>query len=416
MESITQSGTTIQDVSFDEVKHLVSQRALDGETVLLNMGPQHPSTHGVLRLLLELDGETVVNCIPDIGFLHTGIEKNMEAKTYQKAEVMSDRIDYMNTVGNNLAYCMAIEKLCELDVPPRAQAIRVILVELQRISSHLVWLGTHALDLAAMSVFLYTFREREMILDILEMCGGQRMMTTYIRPGGLWRDTPVEFEAAVRQFLAIFPARIQEYEALLTKNPLFIERTRNIGYLSPQDALAWGITGPTLRAAGIDYDLRKTQPYCGYEQYEFTVPTHTDSDTYARYLLRMEEMRQSMWIVQQALDKLPYGPVRSNNRKYVPPPRSELSTSMEAVIHHFKLWTEGFTPPKGSVYSAVESPRGELGVYLESDGGPKPYRIHWRTPSFTNLQVLPLLSKGVFVADLVAIIGTIDIVLGDVDR
>jgi NADH-quinone oxidoreductase subunit D len=412
----TGSRTTIQDVSFDEVKHLVTQRALDGETILLNMGPQHPSTHGVLRLLLELDGETVISCIPDIGFLHTGIEKNMEAKTYQKAEVMSDRIDYMNTVGNNLAYCMAVEKLCDLDVPPRAQAIRVILVELQRIASHLVWLGTHALDLAAMSVFLYCFREREMILDILEMCGGQRMMTTYIRPGGLWRDTPVEFEDAVRQFIKIFPARIQEYEDLLTKNPLFIERTRNIGYLSPQDALAWGITGPTLRAAGIAYDLRKAQPYSGYEQYEFTVPTHTDSDTYARYLLRMEEMRQSLRIVQQALDKLPYGPVRSNNRKYVPPPRSELSTSMEAVIHHFKLWTEGFTPPKGSVYSAVESPRGELGVYLESDGGPKPYRVHWRTPSFTNLQVLPLLSKGVFVADLVAIIGTIDIVLGDVDR
>ena len=242
------------------------------------------------------------------------------------------------------------------------------------------------------------------------------MMTTYIRPGGLWRDTPVEFEDAVRQFLKIFPERIQEYEALLTKNPLFIERTRNIGYLSPQDAIAWGITGPTLRAAGIPHDLRKTQPYCGYEQYEFTVPTHTDSDTYARYLLRMEEMRQSHRIVQQALDKLPYGPVRSNNRKYVPPPRSELSTSMEAVIHHFKLWTEGFTPPKGSVYMAVESPRGELSVFLESDGGPKPYRVHWRTPSFTNLQVLPLLSKGVFVADLVAIIGTIDIVLGDVDR
>jgi NADH-quinone oxidoreductase subunit D len=340
----------------------------------------------------------------------------MEAKTYEKAEVMTDRIDYLNTVGNNLVYCMAIEKLCELDVPPRAQAIRILLVELQRIASHLVWLGTHALDLAAMSVFLYCFREREMILDILEMCGGQRMMTTYLRPGGLWRDTPVEFEDAVRQFLAIFPKRIDEYESLLTKNPLFIERTRNIGYLSPQDALKWGITGPPLRAAGIAHDLRKARPYAGYEQYDFEVPTHTDSDTYARYLVRMEEMRQSLRIVQQALDKMPYGPVRSNNRKYVPPPRSELSTSMEAVIHHFKLWTEGFTPPKGAVYMAVESPRGELGVYLESDGGPKPFRVHWRTPSFTNLQVLPLLSKGVFVADLVALIGTIDIVLGDVDR
>jgi NADH-quinone oxidoreductase subunit D len=410
------NSTTVIEGSFDEIKHLVSERALEGDTVLLNMGPQHPSTHGVLRLLLELDGETVLNCIPDIGFLHTGIEKNMESKTYQKAEVMSDRIDYMNNTGNNLVYCLAIEKLCELDVPPRAQAVRVILVELQRIASHLVWLGTHALDLAAMSVFLYCFREREMILDILEMCGGQRMMTTYFRPGGLWRDVPVEFEAAVRQFIEIFPKRIQEYEALLSKNPLFLERTRGIGYLSLEDALKWGITGPTLRAAGLANDLRKTQPYCGYEQYDFEVPTHTDSDTYARYLLRMDEMRQSLRIVQQALDKLPYGPVRSNNRKYVPPPRSELSTSMEAVIHHFKLWTEGFTPPKGSVYMAVESPRGELAVFLESDGGPKPYRIHWRTPSFANLQVLPLLAKGVFVADLVAIIGTIDIVLGDVDR
>lgn len=415
MEPSTPSTTSFE-ATFDEIKHLVSDRAIQGETILLNMGPQHPSTHGVLRLLLELDGETVVSCIPDIGFLHTGIEKNMEAKTYEKAEVMTDRIDYLNTVGNNLVYCMAIEKLCELDVPPRAQAIRILLVELQRISSHLVWLGTHALDLAAMSVFLYCFREREMILDILEMCGGQRMMTTYLRPGGLWRDTPVEFEDAVRQFLAIFPKRIDEYESMLTKNPLFIERTRNIGYLSPQDALKWGITGPPLRAAGIAHDLRKVRPYAGYEQYDFDVPTHTDSDTYARYLVRMEEMRQSLRIVQQALDKMPYGPVRSNNRKYVPPPRSELSTSMEAVIHHFKLWTEGFTPPKGAVYMAVESPRGELGVYLESDGGPNPFRVHWRTPSFTNLQVLPLLSKGVFVADLVALIGTIDIVLGDVDR
>jgi NADH-quinone oxidoreductase subunit D len=416
MKETTTNRTTIQDVSFDEVKHMVSERAFTGETVLLNMGPQHPSTHGVLRLLLELDGETVISCIPDVGFLHTGIEKNMESKTYAKAEVMSDRIDYLNTVGNNLAYCLAIEKLCELDVPPRAQAIRVLLVELQRIASHLVWLGTHALDLAAMSVFLYCFREREVILDILEMCSGQRMMTTYIRPGGLWRDVPVEFEGAVRQFLEVFPKRIDEYEALLTKNPLFIERTRNIGYLSKEQALNWGITGPPLRASGVAHDLRKTQPYSGYEQYDFEVPTHTDGDTYARYIVRMEEMRQSVRIVQQALDRLPFGPVRSNNRKYVPPPRAELGTSMEAVIHHFKLWTEGFTPPKGHVYSAVESPRGELGIYLESDGGPKPYRIHWRTPSFTNLQILPLLSKGVFVADLVALIGTIDIVLGDVDR
>ncbi len=404
------------EVTLEELRHLVSDRALEGETMLLNMGPQHPSTHGVLRLLLELDGEVVVNCIPDVGFLHTGIEKNMEAKTYEKAAVMTDRIDYLNNMGNVLVYVMAIEKLAELDVPPRAQAIRVILTELQRIASHLVWLGTHALDLAAMSVFLYCFRERELILDIYEMVSGQRMMTTYFRPGGLWRDVPVEFEDAVRHFIRIFPARIDEYEALLTKNPLFLDRTRKIGILKPEDAIRWGVTGPALRASGVAHDLRKVEPYMGYEQYDFDVPTHTDGDTYARYLVRIEEMRQSLRIVEQALDRLPYGPVRSDNRKYVPPPRAELGTSMEAVIHHFKLWTEGFDLPKGSVYVPVESPRGILACYLESDGGPKPYRVHFRTPSFVNLQALPLLAKGHLVADLVALIGTIDIVLGDVDR
>ncbi len=405
-----------KEVTLDELKHLISDRALAGETVLLNMGPQHPSTHGVLRLLLELDGETVINCIPDVGFLHTGIEKNMEAKSYEKAAVMTDRMDYLNTVGNNLAYCLAIEKLVDLDVPPRAQVIRVLLTELQRIASHLVWLGTQSLDLAAMSVFLYCFREREFVMDIIEMCGGQRMMATFLRPGGLWRDVPEGFEDAVRQFIDIFPARIDQYEALLTKNPLFIERTVEIGVLSKEDALGWGVTGPILRASGVAHDLRKSQPYSGYEQFDFEVPTNTAGDTYARYLVRIEEMRQSVKIVQQAIDNLPDGPVRSDNRKFVPPPRSELGTSMEAVIHHFKLWTEGFLPPKGTVYNAVESPRGELGVYLESDGGPKPYRAYWRTPSFANLQVLPMMAKGHFVADLVAIIGTIDIVLGDVDR
>ncbi len=407
---------TLSPVDLDEIKHLVSERAIQGETVLLNMGPQHPSTHGVLRLLLELDGEQVINCIPDVGFLHTGIEKNMEAKTYIKAEVMTDRLDYLNTVGNNLAYCLALEKLCELDVPPRAQSIRVILTELQRIASHLIWLGTHALDVAAMSIFLYCFREREMIMDILELVSGQRMMTTYIRPGGLWRDVPVEFEEAVRKFIVYFPPRVDEYEDLLTKNPLFMDRTKRIGVLPAEVALQYGITGPMLRASGIAYDLRKTEPYSGYEQYDFQVPTFTEGDTYARYLVRIQEMREALKIVEQALNRMPLGPVRSNNRKYVPPPRSELGTSMEALIHHFKLWTEGFNPPSGSVYTAVESPRGELGVYLESDGGPKPYRVHWRTPSFTNLQVLPYISKGHLVADLVMLIGTVDIVLGDVDR
>jgi NADH-quinone oxidoreductase subunit D len=408
--------TDLQEVTVDDLKHLVSERAIQGETVLLNMGPQHPSTHGVLRLLLELDGEIVVNCIPDIGFLHTGIEKNMEAKTYQKAEVMSDRLDYLDTVGNTLVYSLAVEKLVDLDVPVRAQAIRVILTELQRFASHLVWLGTSALDLAAMSMFLYCFREREYILDILELCSGQRMMTTYIRPGGLWRDVPVEFEAAVRNILKTFPKRIDQYEALLTRNPLMLDRTYGIGKLTAEECLNFGVTGPMLRASGVKWDLRKDRPYSGYEQYDFEVPTRTEGDVYARYLVRLEEMRQALRIVEQALDKLPMGPVRSNNHKFVPPPRSEIGVSMEALIHHFKLWTEGFNAPKGSIYTAIESPRGELGVYLESDGGSKPYRIHWRTPSFDNLQSLPAMAKGVLVADLVAIIGSVDIVLGDVDR
>ena len=406
----------IQEITVDDLKHLVSERAIQGETVLLNMGPQHPSTHGVLRLLLELDGEIVVNCIPDIGFLHTGVEKNMEAKTYQKAEVMADRLDYLDTVGNTLAYSLAVEKLVDLEVPARAQAIRVILTELQRFASHLVWLGTSALDLAAMSMFLYCFREREYILDVLELCSGQRMMTTYIRPGGLWRDVPVEFEAAVRNILKTFPKRVDEYEALLTRNPLMLDRTYGIGKLTGEECLNFGVTGPMLRASGVKWDLRKDRPYSGYELYDFEVPTRSEGDVYARYLVRLEEMRQALRIVEQALDKLPMGPVRSNNNKFIPPPRSEIGVSMEALIHHFKLWTEGFNVPKGAIYTAIESPRGELGVYLESDGGPKPYRIHWRTPSFDNLQSLPLMSKGVLVADLVAIIGSVDIVLGDVDR
>ncbi len=403
-------------INVDQFRHLVSERALTGETMLLNMGPQHPSTHGVLRLLLELDGETVINAIPDIGYLHTGIEKNMEAKTYLKAEVMTDRLDYMNTTGNNLAYCMAVEKLVDLDVPERAQSIRVILTELQRIASHLVWLGAFGLDLAAMSIFLYCFREREMILDILELCSGQRMMTTFIRPGGIWRDVPVEFESAVRNFLKVFPKRVDEYEALLTKNPIFLDRLVGIGKLDAATALQFGVTGPMLRASGVNWDLRKARPYCGYEQYDFNVPTRTEGDTFARYIVRIEEFRESMKIIEQALNKLPMGPVRSDNRKFVAPPRSEIGVSMEALIHHFKLWTEGFPAPKASIYSAVESPRGELGIYLEGDGGPKPYRVHLRTPSFSNLSVTNKITQGHLVADLVAILASVDIVLGDIDR
>lgn len=408
--------TELRPVTVDELRHLVSERAQAGETMLLNMGPQHPSTHGVLRLLLELDGEIVVNCIPDIGFLHTGIEKNMEAKTYQQAEVMTDRIDYMNNMGNNLTYCLAVEKLVGLDVPPRAQALRVILAELQRISSHLLWLGTSSLDLAAMSVFLYCMRERELILDVFEMVSGQRMMTTYIRPGGLWRDVPVEFEDAVRHIVNIMPARIDEYESMLTTNMLFLERTQGIGVISTDDCKRWGLSGPVIRATGLPYDLRKVRPYSGYEQYDFEIPTAATGDVYGRYLVRVEEMRQSVRIIRQALDRLPYGPVRSNNRKFVPPPRSELGVSMEALIHHFKLWTEGFPAPKEYVYAATEGPRGELGVYLEGDGGPKPYRVHYNTPSFANLQAMPVLTRNHFIADLVGIIGSVDIVLGDADR
>ena len=391
-------------------------RPLKSHEMVLNMGPQHPSTHGVLRLLLELDGEVIVNCIPDIGFLHTGIEKNMEAKTYIKAEVMCDRLDYMNPLGNNLAYCMAVEKLVELDVPERAQVLRVILVELQRVASHLVWLGTFGLDLAAMSTFLYCFREREDILDVFELVSGQRMMTTYIRPGGLWRDVPAEFDAAVRNLLKIMPPRIDQYESLLTRNPLMLDRTARIGVLPKDTALAHGVTGPMLRASGVEWDLRKARPYMGYEQYDFNVPTQQEGDTLARYTVRIAEMRESLKIVGQALDRLPGGAIRSDNRKFVPPPRSELGTSMEALIHHFKLWTEGFNAPAASVYSAVESPRGELGVYLEGDGGPKPRRVFWRTPSFENLSVISIITQGHLVADLVAILASTDIVLGDIDR
>jgi len=406
----------IEEVNYEQYKHLVSERVFTGETMLLNMGPQHPSTHGVLRLVLELDGETVVNAIPEIGYLHTGVEKNMEYKTYAKAEVMTDRLDYMNTVGNNLAYCMAVEKLVDLDVPPRAQVMRVILTEIQRVISHWVWIGTFGLDLNASSMFMYAFREREQLLDILELCSGQRMMTTFIRPGGIWRDVPAEFETAVRDFIKIFPKRIDEYEALLTKNPILLDRLVGIGTLDAATALQHGVTGPTLRASGVNWDLRKARPYMGYEQYDFNVPVRTEGDTYARYIVHVEELRESLKIVEQGLNKLPSGPVRSDNRKFVPPPRSEIGVSMEALIHHFKLWTEGFPAPKASIYSAVESPRGELGVYLEGDGGPKPFRVHLRTPSFDNLSVLPKIVKGTLVADLVAILASIDIVLGDIDR
>ncbi|HLF02949.1 MAG TPA: NADH dehydrogenase (quinone) subunit D [Anaerolineales bacterium] len=406
------------ETTLDELKHLFTERALSGETMVLNMGPQHPSTHGVLRLILELDGETVLRAIPDIGYLHTGIEKNMESKTYLKALVMTDRLDYLNNIGNNLTYCMAIEKLMEVKVPERAQIIRVIMAELQRMASHLVWLGTHCIDLAALSILLYAFRDRERIMDIFEMVSGQRMMTSYIRPGGVWRDVPTGWEEEIKKFLDEFPAHLDDYERMLSNNPIFKMRTQDIGYVSTEDALHWGLTGPTLRGSGVNFDVRRAMPYCGYETYEFDVPLATGGDVYARYTCRMREFRESIKIVRQALDRLAKtkGPFITDDRKVAPPPRSELGTSMEALIHHFKLWTEGFRPPKGEVYAATESPRGELGVYLVSDGSPQPYRVHYRCPSWANLQPLNYLAEGHLVADLVAIIGSTDIVLGDVDR
>jgi NADH-quinone oxidoreductase subunit D len=417
--NIPSGGDTIQELTVEELRAKVGTgMTIDNaeENMLLSMGPQHPSTHGVLRLLLELDGETIVNLAPDIGFLHTGVEKNMEAKTYTKALVMTDRLDYLSPMSNNLGYILAVEKLLGVEATPRAQVIRVILTELARISSHLVWLGTHALDLAAMSVFLYCFREREYILDLFEMVAGQRMMVSYFRPGGLWRDVPEEFEPAVRQFLDFFPAKIADYEALLKNNPIWLERTKEIGVVSAEQAMDWGLTGPSLRGSGVNWDIRKAQPYIGYETYEFDVPVSTDGDVYARYRCRMQEMWESLGIIRQALDKLPSGPVNIDDRKIVPPPRSELGSSMEAVIHHFKLWTEGFSAPAGYVYQSVESPRGEFACYLRGDGSPKPARVHFRTPSYVHVASLPIMSKGVFVADLVSIIGSIDIVLGEIDR
>jgi NADH-quinone oxidoreductase subunit D len=404
--------------SLDELRGLVSDRAMTGETMLLNMGPHHPSTHGVLRLLLELDGEEIVNCLPDVGYLHTGIEKNIESKSYEKAVTLTDRMDYLSPMSNNMVFCMAVEKLVDLDVPERAQVIRVICLELSRIASHLVWLGTHAIDMGAMSVFLYAFRERELILDMFEMLSGQRMMGSYFRPGGVWRDLRPEFLPALNHFLEIMPARLDDYEVLLTNNPIWIDRTQGVGIIEPDVALAWGVSGASLRASGVNWDVRKAMPYSGYENYQFTVPLGEHGDVYDRYIVRIAEIRQSMNILHQAIKKLDTatGGFRSNNRKFVPPPRTELGQSMEAVIHHFKLWTEGFSAPDKEVYVSIESPRGEIGCYLHGTGGNKPRRVHFKTPSFMHIQAIPVMSQGHMIADLVAIIGSVDIVLGDCDR
>lgn len=386
------------------------------ELLTVNMGPQHPSTHGVLRVELTLDGEVVVKCRPIIGYLHTGIEKTFEAKTYVQGVVLTDRMDYLNPLGNNLAYALSIERLVGCEIPARATVLRVLLAELTRISSHLMFVGSLALDLGATSPFLYCWREREKCLDFFERISGQRMMTSFIRPGGLVRDVEPAILADIAAFTDAMPGYIDSYEELLTGNPIFKERTEGIGILPADVALELAVTGPTLRASGVALDLRKANPYCGYEEYDFEIPTGTVGDCFDRYLVRVAEMRESVKICRQALDRMPSGSVQTSDRKIMPPPREELAKSMEAVIHHFKLWTEGIRPPAGEAYVGVESPRGELGFYIVSDGTGRPIRVHERAPSFANLQALPRLIEGGVVADVVACIGTMDPIMGEVDR
>ncbi len=386
------------------------------ETTVLNMGPQHPATHGVLRLVLELDGETVVHCVPEIGYLHTGIEKNAEHHTWQQAVTDTDRMDYLSPLINNLGYCLAVERLLSVEVPPRGQYIRVLMSELSRIASHLVWLGTYALDLGAMSVYFYAFQAREAILDMYEAVAGVRMNLSYIRVGGLLYDLPPQLPGMVERFLQEFPRWMHDFRSLLDDNPIFVGRTRDIGLLPAQQCRAFGVTGPALRAAGVAHDLRRVTPYSGYEHFEFDIPTRTEGDSYARYLVRMDEMEQSARIVRQALDGMPSGPWKSADRKITLPPREELKTSMESLIHHFKLASQGFRVPAGAVYQAVESPRGELGFYVVADGGPRPYRMRVRAPSFYNTQALKYVLDGALVADAVAAVGSLDMIMGEVDR
>src|SRR3989441_1044933 len=398
-----------------------SQSLEDGsrvDTMTINMGPHHPSTHGVLRLILTIEGETVVKAIPDIGFLHTGIEKTAEDKTYYQALVLTDRMDYLAPLCNNLGYALAVEKLLgiEEEIGDKINYMRVLLAELQRIASHLVWLGTHAIDLGAMSVFLYCFRERELILDVFEYVSGVRMMTSYICPGGLQADVPPGFDEKVRAFTSVFPDRLREYHDLLTNNQLWLERTKGVGILSAEDAFAYGASGPVLRGSGVVWDIRKAFPYSGYEKFDFDIPVGSNGDVYDRYLVRMLEMDQSLKLVNQALEGMPTGNYRIDNPKIVPPPKWKLTGSMESLIHHFKLYTEGYRPPRGEVFVRTEASKGELGYYIVSDGSNKPYRMHIRGASFANLEVLPLMIEGGFLADVVAAIGSIDIVLGEVDR
>ncbi|HEX7730844.1 MAG TPA: NADH dehydrogenase (quinone) subunit D [Terracidiphilus sp.] len=384
--------------------------------MVLNMGPQHPSTHGVLRLVLEIDGEIVVRLYPEVGYLHTGIEKTCEAKFYQQVVPLTDRVDYLGPMANNLCYCLAVEKLLQLEIPARAQWIRVLLTELTRINSHLIWLGTHAMDIGALTVFLYTFREREDILRIFEMVAGQRMMTSYFRIGGLAMEPPLDMFDRIQKFIKSFPEKIDEYSNLLTGNPIFFNRLKGVGYLSPEDAVALAVSGPIMRASGIDFDVRRDMPYSGYEKFQFKVPVTTEGDCWARYLLRLEEMRESVKIIQQALDGVPEGPIKADAPKIVLPDREKMKTQMEALIHHFKIVTEGFNVPAGEAFQMIESGHGQMGYYVVSDGTAKPYRVHMRYPGFASLQALETMCKGRMLADVVAVVGSIDIVLGEIDR
>ncbi len=384
--------------------------------MILNMGPQHPSTHGVLRVLLEIDGETVVRLMPDIGFLHTGIEKTCEAKFYQQVVPLTDRIDYLCPMTNNLCYVLAVEKLLGLEIPPKAQWLRVLLNELTRINSHLVWLGTHAMDIGALTVFLYCFREREEVLRMFEMVSGQRMMTSYFRVGGIALEPPLGFFDRVRDFAGYFPEKVDEYENLLTGNPIWGMRTKGVAVMTAEDAIALGATGPTLRGSGVDIDLRRDMPYSSYEKFQFKVPVSQEGDVFARYMCRVQELRESIGIVRQALDGMPEGPIKADAPHVVLPDREKMKTQMEALIYHFKIITEGFAVPAGEVYQAVESPRGEMGYYIVSDGTAKPYRVHMRSACFANLQTLAKMCEGHLLADVVAAIGSIDIVLGEIDR
>jgi NADH-quinone oxidoreductase subunit D len=382
----------------------------------LNMGPQHPSTHGVLRIMLELEGETIRKAVPDIGFLHTGIEKQCETRTYQQAVTLTDRVDYLANLSNNLVYALAVEKLLQLEIPPRAQWMRVLLAELTRINSHLVWLGTHALDIGAMTMFFYCFREREDILRLFEMFSGQRMMTSYIRPGGLALEPPRGWEKAVGKFIRAFPGKVDQYESLLDANPIWKIRTQGVGFISLEDMLDLGVTGPMIRGAGLKWDVRKSEPYSSYDKFNFDIPTRKENDVYARYQVRLGEMRESQKIIVQALEGMPEGAWQADAPHVVLPDREKMKTQMEALIYHFKIVTEGYRVPAGEVYQAVESPRGEIAYYIVSDGTSKPYRVHMRTPSFGNLQALGVLLKDTLIADSIAALGSMDFVLGDTDR